>query len=251
MRVDSKNEGQFSLFGETDTPTPKHDKIMLWLEEWVRKPQNIKTLVKRGSRRYETTTYSFDEESKNALRGYKYSHLVEYQFRKEFEKRHVDVASPWPDEPESIFKFSGREWEPELYNERNYERTTSRGNCDMLAVYEFTSTIHRKVDCYKKLKSIEPIKLRGIGETWEFEDSSTPKAVSYDTETGRHFLYFEVKPSIPAIGTLMRQLNRYKGSYELKNYGGRLIVVAPPNNDAAAVVRSHGYGFVEYRPNEN
>ncbi len=65
-------------------------------------------------------------------------------------------------------------------------------------------------------------------------------------------LFFEVKTEIPSVGELMRLLQMYRNSMTFRfrseeRVVSRLIVVAPPNNEAASVCQDHGIAFLEYR----
>ncbi len=250
--INNKNYQLSLMFKDEDMRKPKHDEIMFWLDNWVLDLRNLQSLLRPYDlSRRENTSFTLDAASLENLTGYEHASFVRSQFEKQFEKQSIEVKDRWPDEPPLTIKFINRTWEPWLHAVSSYEKRGHLGCCDMVASYSLPIGLNRQVSRFKTLRSLEP-ETKGkypFTHKWAFEDSNTPDQVKFTPNSASLRLYFEAKSEIRSVGELMRQLNLYKSSYELQGEDfTKLIVVAPPNEDAAKVVRSHGYGFVEYRP---
>ena len=246
--INNRNLQLKLAFQDEDMRKPTHDKIMRWLDVWIKDTKNVTPFLKRSVSRSEINSLEFDEHSLANLERSKMKDSILRQLKPILENAAKGREAAWEDEPPRTIKFVSREWEPMLHTDSSYSGSRMLGFCDLRAVYEITTSIYRKVVTFKRLPTIEPdanLSTSGF-KKWVIEDSPTATRHSYETGTSNCSLHFEVKSEIRSIGELMRQLSLYSSSQELK-YGERLIVVAPPNNEAAEVVRSHGYGFVEYR----
>jgi hypothetical protein len=147
--------------------------------------------------------------------------------------------------------YKGRQWEALLHAyDENYGRKQFMGFCDLVATYDVTSETQYRTVHYKNIESIEPDPENKHWKKWKFSAGETKSGYVERCEPMN--LFFEVKSEIRSVGELMRQIQFYRTSSEVKQAfrmnGCGLVVVAPPNKEAEEVVTSHGFGFVEYKP---
>ncbi len=245
-----EQKSQLHLFmAEEDLRRPKHDEIMCWLDNWVRQVENVRSFLGGWRERQESSEALLVPESISALE----KTSVSLSAIKEMERRSSKVSRPvpWPNEPVQNIKFLNLQWERPLSDgSSGYNRTI--GYADMSVQYEIGWTligaerIHFEMDS-QSFNSI----LKSICEPKE-----VGRAFSFETQSEILELFFEVKTEIRSIGELMRQLQTYRSAPRVNNacrrcgtgreFGPGLIVVAPPNFEAERIVRSHGFGWVNY-----
>lgn len=249
--VNNRNYQLKLAFQDDDLRKPKHDEMMHWLDRWLRNIENVRPFLSPRPRRYVETTTVLDRESLSLVNSSKDRDSIISQLKRDSQAERQWVSQPWDDEPPMAISYKGRSWEPMLNAEAgSYNRLL--GFCDLMVRYEVSAELARKVCLTKKILSVHPDKnlSKPYFPKWVFEDVGSQ--CSYEDGTGARDLYFEVKTEIKSIGELMRQVQLYRSSVELKrarDYNGiALIVVAPPHDEAAKVLRSHSVGFIEYRP---
>jgi hypothetical protein len=62
---------------------------------------------------------------------------------------------------------------------------------------------------------------------------------SWEVEPGTWRFLFEVKPTVPSIGQLLRQLKQYRAL--ARESGGRYFVVSPPDERLTEILRREGF----------
>ncbi|HWE47509.1 MAG TPA: hypothetical protein VG407_15910 [Caulobacteraceae bacterium] len=231
-------------FADEDLKHPTHDKIMFWLSKRVEDPaigrQFLPTLPLE---RVAAITHMPDNETLAGLRS-DGLHLHHHFQTGDHSSSSETVDAHWPNEPAMAFEFKRLRWEAPLTEK---ERTVAFA--DLEAEYEYGRTlIGRTTHLYSGLRTPRP---GGHGASWKYEKSG--ETFEFEQSVRRCRIFFEVKTAIKSVGDLMRQLNFYRQLEQLRGRsdGGlrpRLVVVAPFHEEAAAVCKAHGYGFVAYRP---
>lgn len=247
-----EQKSQLSFFlAEEDLRRPKHDEIMCWLDNWVRDVKNVSPFLGGWRYRQESVEAVLMPESASAIEETSVSLWV----IKEMERRSStkNRSTAWPDEPSPDMRFLNLQWERPLSDgPSGYNRTI--GYADLSAQYEIgwglvgVERIYYQIDSQSSASSS-----RNIPEPKELR-----RAFAFEAHSGNLELFFEVKTEIRSIGELMRQLQTYRSAPRVTNaclrcgtgreFGPGLIVVAPPNVEAERIVRSHGFGWVDYSP---
>lgn len=243
-----KSQLDFFL-AEEDLRRPKHDEIMCWLDSWVKEVKNVRPFLGGWRERQELVDAVLVQESVSALEKTSISLAVVKDMERRSSKK-IRLAA-WPDEPLPDIKFLNLQWERPLSDgSSGYNRTI--GYADMSALYEIGWTLLGRESIYHQIDSQSSVcHSRNIPVPKELRREFTFEAQNAFME-----LYFEVKTEIRSIGELMRQLQTYRSTPRVMNsclrcgagreFGPGLIVVAPPNLEAEKVVRSHGFGWVDY-----
>jgi len=241
------NSATFQLklaFADEDLKKPKHDQIMFWLAEWVQVPANMLCILPPlPLYRVSILEHTLEPEAAAALK-LKPPYPT---FEAEHQRQSKERVDPWDGEPEPILSFNSLDWEHPL---KENNRTVAFA--DMHCRYTVGHTLYRWTI---RSHSAE----RDASSTFpKWTYSPTSNALKFSQHETVADVYFEVKTEITSVGDLMRQLNFYRQTEQLKSHGpyygaGRhidpiLVVVAPPHKEAEAVCRAHGYGFVEYIP---
>lgn len=79
-----------------------------------------------------------------------------------------------------------------------------------------------------------------IDGSWQSDEVSPEWHVRFDLAAD---FYFEVKPAIPSLGELLRQLSFYREHLSSRECQ---IVVVSPDHRYEAKIREQGYGFIKY-----
>lgn len=242
-RINTRNYQLGLAFNDGDLRKPKHDEIMHWLSSWVQDPENARPFYapKQISRTI-SKSHRLNAEASTALRALKdherESTLRSFQGRFAWHEER-DVKQVWPDEPHRELKFRKLQWELPLKDQRG----GLVGFCDLCADFDATCSLDKTlVSLYS---ATPPTDRHRSG--WNFELSGTTE--EWRQQSGEVRIFFEVKTEIPSVGELMRQLQLYRTTETIRGYWNHLVVVAPPNNEAASVCEAHGIAFVPYRPN--
>lgn len=242
-KINGRNYQLGLAFNDGDLRKPKHDEIMHWLTSWVQNAENVRPFyLPKGVYRKASKSHRLTAEAEELLRPLK-EHEKERVLRSFQNRLHWaeewDVRQPWPDEPERKLRFRKSQWELPL----RAERGGLLGFCDLCAEYEGTTTLEKVlVTLYS---AAPPNDARG-GSYWGFDPAGS--AEEWRQHGGEVKIFFEVKTEIPSVGELMRQLQLYRSTETIRGHWNHLVVVAPPNNEAATVCESHGISFVQYRP---
>lgn len=241
-RINTRNYQLGLAFNDGDLRKPKHDEIMHWLSAWVQNVENVRAMYEtKEIRRRASKPHRIAASSHSALKS-----LKEYErenvltsFRTRFSRQDWEVREPWQNEPERLMTFQKLEWEVPLRDGRG----GLVGFCDLAAEYSATATLEKAMIT---LYSATPPDGPRYSSSWKFDEIE--KKEEWLQHAGTMKLFFEVKTEIPSVGELMRQLQLYRGTDTIKASWSHLVVVAPPNNEAAAVCQAHGISFVQYRP---
>jgi hypothetical protein len=244
-QINPRNYQLGLAFNDADLRKPDHDKIMMWLSDWVKEPANL--------RRFLPTTYSrsviyqnrFDETA-NAIwptLTYHEQQVLRDDLERLPREPGRDYDGTWADEPLFRAELTKSTWERMLKGDRG----SLLGFCDLHCVYEIWHylskvTIQRHQICPEDKHGFTLRK-------WKIVKTDVTEDV-YQTGSNEYQIYFEVKSEIRSIGELIRQLQLYRSSATFQGSlpGAQMIVVAPPNNSAAAVCKENGFEFLEYRP---
>ena len=265
-KANTRNQQLRLALQDEDLRTPAHDEIMHWLSGWVRNPENVRGWIKkRWITRENKTVASLspptEEEVHEATNGEYKHHWLDDAFKRSQSGAGYGLTStqvePWSDEPEYPIKFHNFEWECWL-RDRNYRQDSYdppnglRVGCvDLVAWYKagvrLTRTVHETYET--KFNQIVPAST--YSNPWEPVFSKTGERYEYGWEQNYLTFYFEVKSQIPSIGEVMRQLQLYRSTASYKQRGcTAMVLVAPPNNEAASVCRDHNIHYLEYRRSE-
>lgn len=239
-KVDSRNYQLRLIYNDEDLPKPKHDQIMLWLENFVRDetkwPELIPVRFAKMSSIEENEIYRPDGRY---LEPQQYDNHYYETVRKLHPTSSVEVAAS-ADAPGRSSSFKNLTWEYALYDRSNYEgRPGARlGFVDMMANFdsdvELRHVTTRKFQYDPKADDQKKYTLLETSAEWRV----IRRVVQ---------IFFEVKTEIRSIGELMRQMKLYMSSATVSQAPyRRLIVVAPRHDEASRVLRDHGIGFIPY-----
>ena len=198
-------------FADPDLKTPKHDAIMFWLDTEM--PAVLSQLF--GAPKWEYLP-RFDFNGGYSLSDEVPPDRCSGEIQSMQEKINADLrVAPVP------LRSVTKTWErPIIDRARNGAYTI--GFADMLVTW--TDQI---VSCHFGRVSYK---------TWEYRSS--------EIEYGyRRAAYFEVKPSIPSLGELVRQLRMYKTYTEDIPW-----VVVSPDVRFADKLKEQGFGFIQVPP---
>lgn len=248
-KINDKNLQYRLAFQDEDLKKPTHDVIMHWLDDWTKNPNNVAHFFKDNRKRTRNTYYSLNSVSKEQVEQSQLKSSIFQQFESDFRNKYLTVDRH-DSEPTMSVNYVGRQWEALLHAyDENYSRKQFMGFCDLVATYDVTVETEHQTVHYKNLASIDPDPEYKQWKKWKFLDDETKS--SYVNRNESMNLFFEVKSEIRSIGELMRQIQFYRTSTEVKQAfrtnGCGMVVVAPSNKEAEEVVRSHGFGFVEFQ----
>jgi hypothetical protein len=173
-------------FQDTELTTPKHDEIMLWLDQWI--DSNIDVIIPTFSEWASVTTYA------------SYGNNTRYSLDE------FNLASPLPSI--AAAKVDRKTWEYPITN-KNY----TIGFIDMAVLYSSPSP--------------------------KLYYSLTDK--KFDIGTDETVAYFEVKPSIPSLGEVIRQVRMYQ------TYANGKWFIVSPDTRFRDQLKAQRIGFVEVK----
>jgi len=204
MKPKAQTMSQKFGFMDPDLTTPNHDAIMLWLDGEM---QNI---VKR----YHSHAWEWDASVNYQNIAFPYGKVTddireEAQKRMQSMRKQVIAELSLEDSPTPIVH---KVWESPIV-----DRTYTIGFCDMRVYWKFpavnchfnvvVSAIENKVEYGTSANKYEVTHLEEGETKWEYVRSAvhTP-----DYFLDRNRAYFEVKPSIPSLGEVIRQVRMYQ-----------------------------------------
>ena len=248
-RLNPRNYQLGLAFNDTDLKEPKHDEIMQWLTTWVKQEVNIRALFRPTYRhRWHVTRHVLDEAATRQVADNPSHrrHQIEDNFYRRHSAKEVRFCGQWQDEPILRLGYQSSEWELPLSSGRG----AVMGFCDLYCQYEVGDSLHYVTT---HLHSFQSQRTEYGIEQWNF--GKVAETFSWQQQTAVLRMFFEVKTKIPSVGELMRQLQLYRTSRTIRTATwigdvpaiNKMIVVAPPNNEAASVCREHRIPFVEYR----
>lgn len=192
MKPKAQTMAQRFGFADPDLTTPKHDAIMMWLDGVM---PDIANLTNPGW--HIMTQVNYLNPRLN------YSPTMPESIQKEAEKRaekmlaQILVELSLPEKPVPVVR---KTWELPIV-----DRTYTIGFCDMYAQWQFP-----RITC---LFNVTCLAERGHEydnnreHTWEYAGSAMHKPTHFYAD---HQAYFEVKPSIPSLGEVIRQVRMYQ-----------------------------------------
>jgi hypothetical protein len=244
-QINPRNYQLGLAFNDADLRKPDHDKIMLWLNDWVKEPANLRHFLPSSYSRSIAYRNRFDGEAEALLLtlGHHQQQLLRRDIGEVPRERATDYGGAWPDEPPFKTELVRSSWERMLKSDRG----SLVGFCDLHCVYEVWHNLTKAIIQYYKIcPTDEP---GPLCREWKIEKSGAIEEV-YRSGPGNYEIYFEVKSEIKSIGELIRQLQLYRSSSTFHESlpRARLVVVAPPHNGAASVCHENGFDLLEYRP---
>lgn len=216
-------------FQDHELSTPLHDDLMLWLDSWIMLGKLVSDWTTVVIYDWDMGTYITEDEPLAAqentdgwmgnwikridgrLRDTS-CHKTQYSHRaatgiKEFLASRGDVDLP----PFPGVKINAKKWEMPIV-----DKTYTIGFVDMAV------SIDMPCLAWHKTEDVMQIPPDGIGHLWD---------------TGR--LYFEVKPSIPSVGEVVRQIRMYQ------TYTNGHWYIVSPDDRWKNVLADQGIGFVK------
>ena len=211
-------------FADPDLKTPKHDAIMMWLDAEM--GNILAGIVSEPEWRIEPSfTYSrqLDEREQRA-EAHREALALRLQIISEVgapEKPELFIRKIWEDPIQEVTFYNGR------------RKAYTIGFCDMMVLWR-----QPFIEC---LFDVEPKFVDGLWRpVWSYKGSRIRKPDhSLESDTA----YFEVKPSIPSAGELIRQLRMYQ-AYT----GNAKWFVVSPDDRFRSIVESQGFGFIQVPP---
>lgn len=191
MKPKAQTMAQRFGFADPDLTTPKHDAIMMWLDG---ETTNIANLNNPGWSIVAQVNYSLSSTPSYTPRTP--DDIAEKA------QRHAEKIKPQilaklalPENPLPLIKNT---WELPIV-----DRTYTIGFCDMYTTWAFPHIV-----CEFNVVGISNTERAWeIEHTWEYAGSSVCKPTYFD---GGNQAFFEIKPSIPSLGEVIRQIRMYQ-----------------------------------------
>jgi hypothetical protein len=210
-------------FGDTDLKTPKHDEIMLWLDDNVeylcRKITNTDQVGWSFKHKDEITEKYFTEVAK--CRDY----IAEY-----FRDSWTTEEKKWAENIQQINKCvlpSPNSHIEYFWEKPIKDKSYIIGFVDMMAIVSMPQYMYV--------------------QSSNMYSSYTKCIPTVRTENKKITIFFEVKTAIPSLGELIRQIQMYK-SYINVSYN---FYVIAPDDKFAPQLKSQNIGFIKYPTDEN
>jgi hypothetical protein len=192
-------------FSDPDLKTPKHDAIMMWLD------RNIEHVLKRLDVPQWKYGWTLNEQ------GTHYRNMFEEAATKMAADMKIQIATEL-NLPEYPQRKIGKIWEVPIL-----DRTYTIGFADMRVLWTD-----------QEVRLHFDVCLNGINKELKYVDSEV-----CTLEHWYQSAFFEVKPSIPSVGELIRQLRMYR-TYT----GDAKWFVVSPDNRFESIIKDQGFGFV-------
>ena len=233
-------------FLDADLKTPKHDELMLWLDQEMKSivmrnfwhvvgwaEEDIKRLRNRGAEAVTSALGNAQNKKANLIERqsrYVDNHKMALRLSEEAEyaQNEIDFYLSWnlgtkPDPPDGPMRDISVVWEKPI-RDRNY----IVGFIDLAVKVCMPGLDMRGVDMHNRLYDIEQLPY------WDISICNTEER-----------FFFEVKSKIPSLGEVIRQVRMYQ---EYVN-GGSFFIVCPDLAFKDALI-AQGIGFVHYPSGE-
>ena len=120
------------IYNDEDLRKPDHDQIMKMLDAWLRVPENLLSMVRQLSVRYQLLPTPFENEVTRKLGWDEAFRSAQLDFAKDHTTDRQEVEEPWLDEPRRPIKLDGIEWEDPMFGgEAGGRRTMPVGFFDL------------------------------------------------------------------------------------------------------------------------
>lgn len=234
-------------FSDPDLKTPKHDAIMMWLDGEMGRIVNERPEHQKGwdfhiwfEHRYQEEEYK--DAAKGVLDGVKAEIIQSLGFGSTPTPK---IAKVW-EKPIVDKKFN--------FATKEFDKGFTIGFADMLVACSLPyisckfapgrkPKLLTKTSYDNAMSFAVPVMLRDSAPPVELDAESEKLPTLLNTEVG--FLdswraYFEVKPSIPSVGELIRQLRMYQ-TYT----GSTEWFVVSPDDRCESILKAQGFGFIK------
>lgn len=216
-------------FADGELSTPLHDEIMLWLDTYILEAVSIAADIPTsphqwdGEKIAEYQKESSDSAEKSAKHWKKQIDWDGTGINLSYNRKYLEMFEGWaglvvPTPPLQSFEITEKVWEYAVLTRTGF----TAGFVDMLARY---STPHLRY--YP----------RGTKNYYNHEHEFLPELeINYES----HTMAFEVKPKIPSLGELIRQIRMYQSYIECP------FCVVSPDDRFKDALASQGIKFLKY-----